>query len=85
MTIVKDAYMRYNQKYSNTENTVDKINDPLFYLYSFDNFIKYLGLVNYDYASIGTIFLSFYMNGDSKIIHVSVVVVIRIHLISGIC
>ena len=67
ITIVKDAYMRLYQNLSKTENFIVKINDPLFHLYSFDNFVKYLGLVNYDYATIGTFFLSFYMNGDTQI------------------
>ena len=67
ITIVKDAYMRLYQKYSKTENFVIRMNDPSSYLYSFENFVKFLGLVNYDYASIGTFFLSFYMNGDTQI------------------
>ena len=67
ITIVKDAYMRLYQSLSKTEKFVDIMNDPSSYLYSFDNFVKFLGLVNYDYASIGTFFLSFYMNGDTQI------------------
>nr|YP_010561587.1 hypothetical protein OSR58_mgp03 [Ganoderma flexipes]UYX56958.1 hypothetical protein [Ganoderma flexipes] len=67
MTIIKDAYMRLYQNLSNNENFVDKMNDPLFYLYSFDNFIRYLEIKSFDSASIGTFFLSFFMNGDTQI------------------
>nr|YP_009493206.1 hypothetical protein [Ganoderma calidophilum]AWJ64001.1 hypothetical protein [Ganoderma calidophilum] len=67
MTIMKDVYMRLYHDLSRKESFIEQMKEPSFYIYSFDNFVKFLNIKNVDSATIGAFFLSFMMNGDSQI------------------